>query len=226
MKRINQALQAAFARKMSDLQIPSDERQDYLKWLRFYLDFCMKYQHPPRDPESLQPFLQKLAEKRQSPQRQKQAAVSIRVYYELMTTWPHSPDADAESEKARLPWDACYTQLKEEIRLRQYSRKTLQTYRTWTRQFQEFLRDKDPSSIHSDDARRFLTHLATKKRVAASTQDQAFNALLFLFRRAYCPAPCVSGRVTGAPAAGLDDFLAKANRLLRETRKVERDKDS
>ena len=42
MKRINQALQAAFARKMSDLQIPSDERQDYLKWLRFYLDFCMK----------------------------------------------------------------------------------------------------------------------------------------------------------------------------------------
>ncbi len=39
-----------------------------------------------------------------------------------------------------------------------------------------------PSSIDSDDARRFLTHLAVKKRVAASTQNQAFNALLFLYR--------------------------------------------
>jgi len=36
--------------------------------------------------------------------------------------------------------------------------------------------------VNSDDARRFLTHLAVDRRVVASTQNQAFNALLFLYR--------------------------------------------
>ena len=104
----------------------------------------MKYRHRPRDEESLQPFLQKLAEKRQSLQRQNQAAASIRLYYELMAEWGKPPEADAKAEHARTPWDACYKRRKEEIRLRQYSPKTLQTYGTWIRQFQGFLRDKDP----------------------------------------------------------------------------------
>lgn len=57
--------------------MPSAQRGDYLKWLRYYLDFCEKYRHPPRDHDSLQPFLQKLAAKGQSPDRQKQAAGSV-----------------------------------------------------------------------------------------------------------------------------------------------------
>lgn len=72
--------------------------------------------------------------------------------------------------------------MKEEIRLRQYSPKTLRTYAGWTGQFQAFLQDKDPGLVDSDDARRFLTHLAVDRRVVATTQNQAFNALLFLYR--------------------------------------------
>jgi integron integrase len=182
MKRLSPDLKAAFSRKMGETAVPSAERLDYLKWLRFYLDFCLKYRHPPRDEDSLEHFLQKLAEKHQSPQRQEQAAASIALYYDLVRTWASAPEANAAAEAARAPWDTCYKRLKEEIRLRQYSRKTLQTYATWLRQFQLFLDGKAPSALDSDDARRFLTHLAVKKRVAASTQDQAFNALLFLYR--------------------------------------------
>ena len=60
--------------------------------------------------------------------------------------------------------------------------KTLQTYRTWIRQFQSWLGGKPPDDADSTAARGFLTHLAVDRHVAASTQNQAFNALLFLFR--------------------------------------------
>lgn len=99
-----------------------------------------------------------------------------------MQTWADEPEADSRKEASRRPWDECYKRLKEEIRLRQYSPKTLQTYATWIGQFQRFLDNKPPSEIDSDDARRFLTDMAVKRRVAASTQNQAFNALLFFYR--------------------------------------------
>ena len=44
------------------------------------------------------------------------------------------------------------------------------------------MKSKPPDSIGADDARRFLTHLATCQKVVASTQNQAFNALLFVYR--------------------------------------------
>jgi integron integrase len=167
---------------MTTRSVPVDQRFDYLKWLCFYLDFCLKYRYAPRDHDSLAPFLQKLAEKKQAPERQQQAAASVGVYYELMKTWIAAPEANAVMEAARAPWDDCYARLKEEVRLRQYSPKTFKTYATWTGQFQAFLENKAPAEVASEDARRFLTHLAVERRVGASTQNQAFNALLFLYR--------------------------------------------
>ncbi len=167
---------------MRERSVPADQRQDYLKWLRFYLDFCLKYRHPPRDSDSLQLFLHKMAAKNQSAAQQAQAAACIGLYYSLMQTWVAAPEASAAVENMRKPWDECYALLKQEIKLRQYSPKTLQTYATWIRQFQKFIGHKPPVELVADDARRFLTHLAVEKRVTASTQNQAFNALLFLYR--------------------------------------------
>jgi len=167
---------------MSARSVPADQRLDYLKWLRFYLDFCLKYRHAPRDRDSLAPFLQKLAEKKQAPARQQQAAASVELYYDLIKTWISAPEANPAVETARAPWDVCYQRLKEEVKLRQYSPKTFKTYATWSGQFQAFLGNKAPGDVNSEDARRFLTHLAVNRRVGASTQNQAFNALLFLYR--------------------------------------------
>ena len=82
---------------MTAHSVPQDQRADYLKWLRFYLDFCLKYHHAPRDEESLSPFLQKLASKSQSPELQKQAAASVALYYDLMKTWTAAPEAKCGS---------------------------------------------------------------------------------------------------------------------------------
>jgi integrase len=79
-------------------------------------------------------------------------------------------------------WVVPFTRLDEEIQIRHYSPKTLKTYRHWLKRFQAFTRSKPPESLSAVDVKEFLTWLAVKKQVAASTQNQAFNALLFFYR--------------------------------------------
>lgn len=81
-------------------------------------------------------------------------------------------------------WDAVLEKLAAEIRIRHYSRKTLQAYAKWSRSFQRFLRNKPPEQLATADVKEYLTFLAVKCNVAASTQNQAFNSLLFLYRHA------------------------------------------
>jgi integron integrase len=79
-------------------------------------------------------------------------------------------------------WDETVAALASEIKTRHYSRKTLKTYAHWSRQFQRFLNNKPPHELSTIDVREYLTYLAVQCRVSASTQNQAFHALLFLFR--------------------------------------------
>jgi site-specific recombinase XerD len=60
--------------------------------------------------------------------------------------------------------------------------KTLKAYADWSRKFQGFLRNKPPGELSAVEVKSYLAHLAVTCHVAASTQNQAFNALLFLYR--------------------------------------------
>jgi len=86
-------------------------------------------------------------------------------------------------EKSSSPeWDKVISDLSDEIKTRHYSRKTLKAYADWIRKFQGFLHDKLPDKLSETDVKAYLTYLAVKCKVAASTQNQAFNSLLFLYR--------------------------------------------
>jgi hypothetical protein len=86
-------------------------------------------------------------------------------------------------ERTKSPeWDAVIGRLEAEITTRHYSRKTLKTYADWIRKYQSFLKNKPPLDVSAEDVKAYLTYLAVKCKVSASTQNQAFNALLFLFR--------------------------------------------
>jgi site-specific recombinase XerD len=86
-------------------------------------------------------------------------------------------------EKSGSPdWDTIIDSLAAEITTRHYSRKTLKAYADWSRKFQGFLRNKPPGELSAVEVKSYLTHLAVTCHVAASTQNQAFNALLFLYR--------------------------------------------
>lgn len=77
-------------------------------------------------------------------------------------------------------------EMREAIRIKHYSYRTEQTYLDWTKRFIGYIvniKKKDHStSLTSNDVRDYLSYLALKKRVSSSTQNQAFNALLFLFQ--------------------------------------------
>jgi integron integrase len=98
------------------------------------------------------------------------------------------PKADPSTEKKNAghgigaSWKAEYARLVDEIKVRHYSPKTLQTYRGWVQHFQTFLLSKVPESLSADDVKEFLTSLAVKRKVSSTTQNQAFNALLFFYR--------------------------------------------
>ncbi|GFO58116.1 integron integrase [Geomonas silvestris] len=81
-------------------------------------------------------------------------------------------------------WDAVLATLADEIKLRHYSRRTLKTYANWTRNFQKFLKNKAPQDLCTEDVKAYLSFLAVKCQVAATTQNQAFNAQLFFYRHA------------------------------------------
>jgi hypothetical protein len=73
------------------------------------------------------------------------------------------------------------------IRLKHYAYSTERTYIQWTERFLEYIVQtikKKISDVDSSDFKNFISHLALKKRVSASTQNQAFNAILFFFRYA------------------------------------------
>jgi integron integrase len=72
--------------------------------------------------------------------------------------------------------------LRESIRLRQYSLRTERAYVGWTRRFILFHGKRHPAELGAEHITRFLSHLATERGVAASTQNQALNALVFLYR--------------------------------------------
>lgn len=96
----------------------------------------------------------------------------------------HYTAAGYEEKSDSPEWDAVMATLAAEIKVRHYSRKTLKAYAQWSRRFQHFLRNKPPHELSTADVKAYLTHLAVRCHVAASTQNQAFNSLLFLYRHA------------------------------------------
>jgi integron integrase len=72
--------------------------------------------------------------------------------------------------------------VRDAIRLKGYSVRTEEAYADWIKRFILFHDKRHPQEMGYSDVRAFLLHLATKAGVAASTQNQALNALLFLYR--------------------------------------------
>jgi integron integrase len=72
--------------------------------------------------------------------------------------------------------------MRAEIRVRHYSIRTEEAYVDWVRRFILFHDKRHPKELGAVEVRDFLSHLAVDRNVAASTQNQAKSALLFLYR--------------------------------------------
>jgi integron integrase len=212
MKLIPKAVYAQYIQWLKRSNIPAGLIQEYIKWLRYFLNFCEKHVIAHEKAERLRLFLEKLREKGQSGNQCQRAAHAVSLYFEMhsplreeglsneeastpsvsagvshvQSPEPSRPSQFREAgyqEKSDSPeWDSVLETMAAEIKVRHYSRKTLKTYANWSRQFQRFLKSKPPHELTTADVKEYLTYLAVKCRVAASTQNQAFNSLLFFYR--------------------------------------------
>lgn len=79
-------------------------------------------------------------------------------------------------------WDQVIEKILKVMRLKHLSLNTEKTYTTWSRQIQLFIKKTTPSDPYTDDTKNLLSYLAVERKIAASTQKQAINAVLFPFR--------------------------------------------
>jgi len=119
--------------------------------------------------------------------RQADDALKLYYFHYLGKAGPALPAASIGDEAP-----AALEEVTRLIRLRHYSYSTERTYLQWIKRFFSYalIGEKKLSDLTTTEFKDFLSHLAMKERVSASTQNQAFNAILFLYRH-------VLGKETG-----------------------------
>jgi integron integrase len=73
-------------------------------------------------------------------------------------------------------------QVRDALRVKHYAYRTEESYVQWIRRYILFHNKRHPKDMAEPEVQAFLTHLAVENNVAASTQNQALSALLFLYR--------------------------------------------
>lgn len=75
-------------------------------------------------------------------------------------------------------------QVRNVMAFRRYSRRTVKAYCSWIVDYLRYYKmEKHPRDLGESDIEMYLTHLAKERRLAASTQKQALNAVVFLYKR-------------------------------------------
>ena len=159
---------------LDDCNVLKSDRWKYKKWLAFYLHFCSKYKHDSSNLSSLPLFLDKLSDKKQTEMQRKEALKAVDNYFSMLK--------NKDKLTIKENWDRVIDTLIKEIQLRHYSKKTLQTYVGWNKRLKNYFYNKNPQGLEPADIKKYLEYLTCNKKVSASTQNQAFNALLFLYR--------------------------------------------
>lgn len=89
----------------------------------------------------------------------------------------------SEASPMSPPKGTLLNQVRHVLRRLNYSPRTEQAYVHWIRRFVLFHHKQHPQHLGPQHVESFLTHLAVERKVAASTQNQALSALLFLYRQ-------------------------------------------
>jgi hypothetical protein len=110
-----------------------------------------------------------------------QAKKAIELY-RFFQSRKKSHTEKGDSTAASAAWKKAADDMVKRMRLKQRSYRTEKTYLGWLRNFYRFVGNVPPEKISDHHLMDYLTHLAVERKVAKSTQQQAFNTLLFFFR--------------------------------------------
>jgi integron integrase len=90
--------------------------------------------------------------------------------------------AKKPDDRADQPANPLLEQARNLVRLKHYSIRTEKSYFAWIQRYLLFHNNHNPKNLGVYEIEAFLSHLAVDMKVSSSTQNQAFNALLFLYR--------------------------------------------
>ena len=162
----------------------------YALWVSKFLSFANKMQMLPDlyQENAVNEFIESLKSNPATSDWQiHQASDAIRLYYfhyrgvkpnhlSVGNSFRFAPELLAETQRL--------------IRLKHYSFSTERTYQQWIKRFLDYARQtggkETVADIETADCKNFLSYLALQEKVSASTQNQAFNAILLLFRHVLC----------------------------------------
>jgi integron integrase len=150
----------------------------YLNWVRQCLAYCQKNPKESLRNDEVQGFISNLSKCKEKWQiAQAKEAVELYRFYKNRPSKKMNP-----TPSIKLKWETVLNDMVNIVRLRHLALATERSYISWVRSFRHYLGSVLPSSLNESHLKSFLTYLAVERRVAASTQNQAFNALLFLYR--------------------------------------------
>ncbi len=153
----------------------------YLKWVSECYSFLERPDSEPANVEDRERFIKHIAKTREDWQAN-QADDALRLYDYFLSS-KNKSDCGKE-EPTRGIWDNLEAKTRAALRVKQRSLSTEKTYISWFNSFRKFLGSKNPREISGADIKRFLSYLVVERRVSASTQNQALNALVFFYRHA------------------------------------------
>jgi integron integrase len=212
-------------------RVPPDRSQFYVNWAKTFGNFIPDKSLKERTGSDVEAFLADLAKRPAIADWQvRQAKQALRILYErfLPQYAPEKRAAVAPAVKHSLQEATTKTDrfrdhvtpgeverqfsdlveaVKTEVRCRHYSYRTETSYLDWVRRFIAFHDYADPRGFDASGAvRTYLDYLAVEREVAASTQNQALNALVFFY-----------GQVLRKPLGEMEEFArAKRPRRLPE----------
>ncbi len=122
-----------------------------------------------------------------------------------------------------------FDQVRDALRIKHYSYRTEQTYIDWIKRYIIFHKKRHPKEMDGPEIEAFLAYLAQERHVAASTQNQALSALLFLYKNvlqqevAALPNLIHAGRPKHLPTVLThDEALSVINRMTGKSRLMAR----
>lgn len=163
---------------------PENKTSFFAYWVSRYLSFARRRKVLADDyqEDTVAAFLEELrADPRIKDWQPRQAEDALRLYYFHYMDKP-GPRANGPTI---TDVDGALEELSRLIRLKHYSYSTERSYIQWAKRFFDYVMETEKKAVadlSSEDIRNFLTRLAIKDHVSSSTQNQAFNAILFLFR--------------------------------------------
>jgi len=167
--------------------IPAKNTPFYAYWVSKFLTFSNKNQDLGPDLK-VQKFLTLLKSQKKIVDWQvRQADEALRLYIHHFLDGKTSLLSPNLPQKELFDFSKILSGMRQAIRIKHYSYSTERSYLEWAKTFIHYtskVKNKDlcAAGLDSGDVKDFLSYLALTKKVSSSTQNQAFNALLFLFR--------------------------------------------